>query len=75
MCDQLNVPRSPEVSEPGGLVEGNGALVTDLLGPRRLAPSYPAQWCQHVEKVWGPENTSKHPNLSEVCFLALFLWL
>ena len=33
------------------------------------------QWCQHVEKVWGPENTSEHPNLSEVCFLALFLWL
>ena len=34
-----------------------------------------AQWCQHVGKVSGPENTSKHPNLSEVCFLALFLWL
>ena len=34
-----------------------------------------APWCQHVEKVSGPENTSKHPNLSEVCFLALFLWL
>ena len=34
-----------------------------------------AQWCQHVEKVSGPENTSEHPNLSEVCFLALFLWL
>ena len=34
-----------------------------------------AQWCQHVKKVSGPVNTSKHPNLSEVCFLALFLWL
>ena len=34
-----------------------------------------AQWCQHVEKVSNPVNTSKHPNLSEVCFLALFLWL
>ena len=34
-----------------------------------------AQWCQHVEKVSGPENTSEQPNLSEVCFLALFLWL
>ena len=34
-----------------------------------------AQWCQHVGKVSGPENTSKQPNLSEVCFLALFLWL
>ena len=34
-----------------------------------------AQWCQHVEKVSGPVNTSKHPNLSEECFLALFLWL
>ena len=33
------------------------------------------QWCQHVEKVSGPENTSKQPNLSEVCFLALLLWL
>ena len=33
------------------------------------------QWCQHVGKVSGPENTSKQPNLSEVCFLALFLWL
>ena len=26
--------------------------------------SHTAQWCQHVGKVWGPENTSKHPNLS-----------
>ena len=38
------------------------------------SPSTP-QWCQHVGKVWGPVNTSKQPNLSEVCFLALFLWL
>ena len=35
----------------------------------------PAQWCQHVGKVSGPVNTSEQPNLSEVCFLALFLWL
>ena len=34
-----------------------------------------AQWCQHVGKVCGPVNTSEQPNLSEVCFLALFLWL
>ena len=34
-----------------------------------------AQWCQHLEKVSGPVNTSEQPNLSEVCFLALFLWL
>ena len=34
-----------------------------------------AQWCQNLEKVPGPVNTSKHPNLSEICFLALFLWL
>ena len=38
-------------------------------------PQPSAQWCQHEEKVSGPENTSKHPNLLEVCFLALFLWL
>ena len=41
------------------------------------SPSTP-QWCQHVGKVWGPVNTSKQPmrlNFSEVCFLALFLWL
>ena len=38
-----------------------------------VSSSTGAQWCQHVGNVSGPENTSKHPNLSEICFLALFL--
>ena len=41
----------------------------------KISFHFTVQWCQHVGKLWGPVNTSKQPNLSEVCFLALFLWL
>ena len=40
-----------------------------------LGEGHTPRWCQHVGKVWGPVNTSEHPNLSEVCSLALCLWL
>ena len=30
---------------------------------RGPVPASIPQWCQHVEKVSGPENTPEHPNL------------
>ena len=64
-CKQRVVATSPTYTP------GTYKLVSSM---DKLVSSTP-QWCQHVEKVSGPVNTSEQPNLSEVCFLALFLWL
>ena len=72
---------SPHLPAPQGHLLGVAVrhvkVDQDTLTPRcsMEATVTTPQWCQHVEKVSGLVNTSEQPNLSEVCFLALFLWL